>query len=90
MVRFARKLVRDSSSTTQSDIDMMRAQRSDDARIFDIACIAAGRTFFANLLEGLGCLPDPAFADLAPDLVQQLAVGRAVDRQPPQRITSAT
>lgn len=90
MVRFARKLVRDSSSVTQSDIDTLRANGLNDARIFDIACIAAGRTFFANLLEGLGCLPDPAFADLAPELVQQLAVGRAVDRQPPQRITSAT
>lgn len=90
MVRLARKLVRASSSVEQSDIDALRAAGLADAHIFDIACIAAGRAFFANLLEGLGALPDPAFGELAPKLVSQLAVGRAVDREPPQRITFAT
>jgi uncharacterized peroxidase-related enzyme len=90
MVRFARKLVRESSTVTQSDVDAMRANGIDDSRIFDIACIAAGRAFFANLVEGLGALPDPALGDLAPELVWRLAVGRAVDREPSQRITFTT
>lgn len=90
MVRFARKLVRNSSAVTQRDVDAMRANGLDDAHIFDIACIAAGRSFFANLLEGLGSLPDPAMSDLAPELVLRLAAGRAIDRQPSQRITSTT
>lgn len=90
MVRFARKLVRESSTVTQSDVDAMRANGIDDSRIFDIACIAAGRAFFANLVEGLGSLPDPALGELAPELVSRLAAGRAVDRQTSQRIPFAT
>lgn len=90
MVRFARKLVRDSSTVTQCDVDAMRAQGVDDARVFDIACIAAGRAFFANLVEGLGALPDPALGEIAPDLVARLAAGRGVDPQASQRITVST
>ncbi len=90
MVRFARKLVRSSSAVTQSDVDAMRTNGLDDTRIFDIACIAAGRAFFANLVEGLGSLPDPSLGDLAPELVSRLAAGRAVDRQASQRITFTT
>ena len=68
----------------------MRANGVDDARIFDIACIAAGRAFFANLVEGLGSPPDPALADLPAELVARLAAGRAVDLEAPQRITFAS
>jgi uncharacterized peroxidase-related enzyme len=89
MVRFARKLVRHSSSVAQCDVDAMRANGVDDARVFDVACIAAGRAFFANLVEGLGSLPDPALADLPADLLVRLAAGRAVDQEAPQRITFA-
>jgi len=86
MVRFSRKLVRDSSSVAQCDVDAMRANGIDDTRIFDIACIAAGRAFFANLLEGLGSLPDHALGELPAGLTSALAVGREVDLQPAERI----
>jgi uncharacterized peroxidase-related enzyme len=86
MVRFARLLVRDSSAVTQTDIDALRACGLDDARIVDIACIAAGRAFFANVVEALGCKPDPALADMDPALASTLTLGRPVDREPPERI----
>jgi len=87
MVRFARKLVRDSSAVTRADIDAMRVNGIDDARIFDIACIAAGRAFFSNLVEALGALPDPALAEMPADLASLLAVGREIDQQASERVT---
>jgi uncharacterized peroxidase-related enzyme len=86
MIRFARKLIRRSSAVTEADIDAMRSSGVDDAQIFDVACIAAGRAFFANLVEALGSLPDPALVDMIPELASVLTLGRAVDQQPSQRI----
>src|SRR4029078_1340118 len=82
MVRFSRKLVRASSSFAQCELDAMRANGIDDTRIFDIACIAAGRAFFANLLEGLGSLPDHALGGLAGGLTSAPAGGRDGDLPP--------
>jgi uncharacterized peroxidase-related enzyme len=87
MIRYARKVVRDSSQVTQADIDAMRESGLDDAQILDVACIAAGRAFFANLVEALGAPPDPALADLAPELATLLTIGRAVDPRAPERIS---
>jgi uncharacterized peroxidase-related enzyme len=87
MVRFARKLVRSSSAVTQADIDAMRVNGVDDARVFDVACIAAGRAFFANLVEALGAPPDPPLADMPADLAATLAVGREVDQQASEYVT---
>jgi len=87
MIRFTRKLIRNSSAVTQADVDVMTGNGLDAAQIFDVACIAAGRAFFANLVEALGAAPDPALADMKPELAAMLTVGRAVDRQAPERIT---
>jgi uncharacterized peroxidase-related enzyme len=87
MIRFARKLVRNSSAVTQADVDAMRENGIDDTRVFDIARIAAGRAFFANLVEALGASPDPALAEMPADLAAALAVGREVDQQVSERVT---
>jgi uncharacterized peroxidase-related enzyme len=86
MVRFTRKLIRGSSTVTQADIDAMRDNGIDDAQIFDIACIAAGRAFFANLVEALGSMPDPSLAEMDPELASLLTVGRGIDQQASERI----
>jgi uncharacterized peroxidase-related enzyme len=86
MLRFARQLIRDSSAVTQAHIDAMRECGIDDARIVDVACIAAGRAFFANFVEALGCAPDPALAEMDAELAKRLTVGRPVDSEPPERI----
>lgn len=86
MIRFARKLIRHSSGVGQDDVDAMRAAGLDDAGIVDVACIAAGRAFFANIVEGLGCRPDPGLAELPPELASTLTLGRAVDDRAPERI----
>jgi len=89
MLRFARALIRNASAVTQADVDAMRACGIADARIVDVACIAAGRAFFANLLDALGCLPDAALGDLEPELAAALTFGRPVDRAPPETLDLA-
>lgn len=82
LVRFARKVVRASSTVTQDDVDELKTLAFDDAQIFDIAAIAAARAFFANLIEALGARPDPAMANVPCDLLRVLAAGRAIDEAP--------
>jgi uncharacterized peroxidase-related enzyme len=86
MVRFARKVVRHSSQVTQADMDARRDGGLDDAQIFDVACIAAGRAFFANLVEALGAPPDPALATMDSRLATVLTVGRSVDQEAPEQL----
>jgi uncharacterized peroxidase-related enzyme len=90
MLRFARQLIRDSSAVTQADIDAMRACGIDDARIVDIACIAAGRAFFANFVESLGCRPDPALADMDPELAAALTLGRPIDAEASEHLDASS
>jgi hypothetical protein len=47
-----------------------------------IAATAAGRAFFAKLLDALGVLPDPALHALGESLRDALTVGRPIDEAP--------
>ena len=58
MMAFSRKIARDAASIEQSDIDALRRHGIGDAEIFDIVATAAGRAFFAKILDGLGVLAD--------------------------------
>jgi uncharacterized peroxidase-related enzyme len=86
MVQFARKVARDASSVTAAEIDKLKAHDFTDAEIFDIAAVAAARTFFAQLCEGLGTLGDHAYSTLDPRLRQALAVGRPIEFTEPEML----
>lgn len=83
MVDFARCVARDAASVTQQDVDTLREAGFTDAEVFDIAAAAAGRAFFAKLLDALGVHPDSPFLDLAPALREGLTVGRPIDVREP-------
>ncbi len=77
-MRYARRLVGNSSGVTAEDIDELRAVGYTDPEIFDIAGVAAGRAFFANLVEGLGAGPDSVYRNLPTHLQDVLVVGRQI------------
>jgi hypothetical protein len=54
--------------------------------VFDIAATAAGRAFFAKLLDALGVEPDSPFLALESELREPLTVGRAIDERPCTRM----
>lgn len=82
MLRFARRVARDASTVTASDVYELRDLGFSDATIFDIAAVVAARAFFTKLLDAVGVLPDAPFADLPPTLRDALVVGRPIDRAP--------
>jgi len=82
MMTFARKIARNASTVEESDVQALKAHGLSDAEIFDIAAAASARTFFAQLCEGLGCAPDPEYADIDASLREALTVGRPIDHAP--------
>ena len=58
LASWARRLVRDPSSTTAADVQELRAEGFDDAQIFAITVYAALRIAFSTVNDALGALPD--------------------------------
>ena len=79
MVAFARQTVNDATRTTAGQVAALRQHGYTDAEIFDIAATAAGRAFFAKLLDALGVLPDSPFLALDESFRRALTVGRPID-----------
>jgi len=85
MVEFSRKVARDASRITAGDVAVLREIHGlSDAEIFDIAAIAASRSFFTKVLDALGSEPDPEFMVLDADLRQALTVGRPISCREPE------
>jgi alkylhydroperoxidase family enzyme len=76
---FAEQVVDDASSVTQADVDRLREVGLSDAEITDVVLAAAARSFFAKTLDALGALPDSVYGELAPELREELTVGRPID-----------
>jgi uncharacterized peroxidase-related enzyme len=72
----AGKVARDAASLEAADIDRLREHGFSDQAVFDVVAAAAARCFFAKVPDALGVLPDGALADMEPELLQLLCVGR--------------
>ena len=81
MVTFARQTVTDATQTTAGQVAALRQHGYQDAEIFDIAATAAGRAFFAKLLDALGVLPDSPLLALDDTFRDALTVGRPIDER---------
>ena len=86
MMRVARKMVADSSSISQGDIDDLRVAGYSDATIFDIAASAAARCFFAKLADSLGVQADSSLHETSEQLKAVLCVGRAISSDEPEKL----
>ena len=86
MTRLTRKVVLDASSVDADDIAALRQAGVEDQTIFDIVAIAAGRAFFADLIEALGSEPDAKLGDGDQRLVDALTIGRPSENRPGERL----
>ena len=78
IMAFAAKVVRDASSTTEVDVEMLRAHGLSDAEIFDITAAASARCFMSKVNDATGTLPDELYNSLDPALKDALTVGRPI------------
>jgi len=81
MVRFARKVATDASSITQDDITALRRYGFADDEIFDIAAVAAARSFFTKILDSTGAEADIGHAGMKTALRKSLTVGNPITQR---------
>jgi len=85
MMQFARRVARDASRITSGEVAALREIHGfADDEIFDIAAIAASRSFFTKLLDALGSEADVSFMKLDSDLRRVLTVGRPISCRAPE------
>jgi uncharacterized peroxidase-related enzyme len=82
MVQFARLVATDATRVTEAQVAALRAHGYDDGEIFDIAATAAGRAFWAKMLDALGVLADSPCLAMDESLRRALTVGRPIDQAP--------
>jgi uncharacterized peroxidase-related enzyme len=82
MMDLARKVVADSSSVSDADIERLRVGGLRDDEIFDVVATAAARAFFAKLVDALGAQPDSTFLEMDEALRDRLTVGRPIASDP--------
>ena len=80
VIELADKVALDASSVTQADVDGLRSLGLSDADVMDVVLAASVRCFFSKALDGLGIEADAKYAQLDPELVDVLAIGRPIDQ----------
>jgi hypothetical protein len=89
MVRFARRVARDAASITAGEVGEL-ARHFDAGEIFDIVATAAGRAFFAKILDGLGVEADSTYLAVEEPMRRLLGRGRPIDFRPVERLSSTS
>jgi alkylhydroperoxidase family enzyme len=74
----AERVVDDATSIDESDLRPLRELGLSDTEIMDVVLAAAVRCFFSKTLDALGVLPDAGLAELEPELLEVLVVGRPI------------
>jgi alkylhydroperoxidase family enzyme len=84
VVRFARRVARDASRIEATDVAALATRGLDAGEIFDIVAAAAGRAFFAKMIDALGVRMDSPFLAASDAWRRALTVGRPIDGRPPE------
>lgn len=85
MLDYARRIAVDASAVTAGEIrDLKDVHGFSDADVFDIAVIAASRSFFTKVLDALGTDADMPFMKMDEDLRNCLTVGRPISSAMPE------
>jgi uncharacterized peroxidase-related enzyme len=71
LAEWTRKVARDPNSTTQADVDQLRAAGFSDKEIFEATVFVAFRLAFSTVNDALGISPDAQIAQGAPAQVRE-------------------
>src|SRR5690348_13263483 len=82
VMALAERVVDDATSIGEADVQPLRDLGLTEAEIMDVILAAAARCFFSKALDGLGVLPDAELAELEPELLDVLVVGRPIAGSP--------
>jgi uncharacterized peroxidase-related enzyme len=79
VMEFAEKVITESSSVTQADVDRLKSFGISDAEVLDITVASAYRSFVSRMVDALNVRPDTKLMALDGDLRHALSVGRTFD-----------
>ena len=74
----AERVVDDATAIGDDDLQRLRDLGLSDTDIMDVMLAAAARCFFSKTLDALGVRPDASYAELEPELLEVLVVGRPI------------
>ncbi len=73
---FAQKITTHAEEMSEKDIELLRGFGLADDEILNVVLACTARNFFSKTLDALGAIPDEAYKQLEPELLQQLSAGR--------------
>lgn len=76
LMSFAQKVSTQAHQVREQDIDELRGHGLSDEDILYVVLACTARNFFSKTLDAIGAIPDEAYLELEPELVQVLALGR--------------
>jgi len=76
IVMFTRKMSRSATDIVAADVERLREHGLSDAEVFDVAAVAAARSFWTKVLESLGVEADAPFHEMDAEFKHTLACGR--------------
>lgn len=74
----AERVVDDATKITDTDLQRLRDLGLSDPEIMDVILTAAVRSFWTKTLDSLGVQPDATYAEMPPELIEVLVVGRPI------------
>jgi alkylhydroperoxidase family enzyme len=83
LASWARKLAVAPNSTTQADVESLRAIGMSDQQIVAASAYVALRVAFSTVNDAIGAVPDRERAEAAPsEVVSAIGFGRPIDQSP--------
>ncbi|MEJ2599378.1 MAG: hypothetical protein P8Z00_13670 [Anaerolineales bacterium] len=76
MMSFAQKVITETHKVNQGDIDELRKHGFSDDEILDVVLVSTARSFISKTVDALGAIPDEAYQELEPELLQLLTFNR--------------
>lgn len=82
MMSYAQKIIVSAHQINEEDIEDLRKFGLSDEEILDITLACTARSFFSKTLDALDAVPDAIYAELEPELISALTVGRPFSLKP--------
>ena len=76
VMSFAQKVCTQAAQISEADYADLRAHGLSDEEILDVVLASSARSFFTKTLDALGAVPDDAFRELEPEILEAFTQGR--------------
>ena len=70
VMSLAQKIIRKAHQVSEADFEELRGLGLSDAEIFDVVLACTARSFFSKTLDATGAVPDEAYQELGPEIVE--------------------